>query len=107
MIKVVDGDTVDLVVDLGYTIYSHQRFRLLGIDTPELRSSDVEEREAAKVAKSFVETELQAASAIYVKSNKTGKYGRYLGDITYQKDDVWYNLSKVLLDNGMAEEYAS
>lgn len=95
--RVVDGDSVNLWVDLGFTVWVEQKFRLIGVNTPELNSSDPEERLRAFEAKNYVIEELSRADEILVESHKTEKYGRYLADITYRIDDSWYNLVQGLL----------
>jgi micrococcal nuclease len=78
LIRVVDGDTVDLIIDLGFDTSRHERFRLYGIDAPELRT------EAGKAAKKWLWDALQPLEAIYVQTiqletkAKRDKYGRFL-----------------------------
>jgi len=74
--RVVDGDTVDLWVDLGFRMWSHQRFRLAGLDAPEIRG--IEKAQGARSKKWLLEA-LESANEIEVVSQKTGKYGRWLG----------------------------
>ena len=81
--RVVDGDTVDVDVDLGFgMIYKKQRVRLKGIDTPESRTRDPEEKKAGLYAKSVVEGFLPVGSTQVLKTtkDKAGKFGRTLGD---------------------------
>ena len=75
----VDGDTVDLVVDLGFTVHMRTRFRLLGVDTPEVNRR--ESREAGLAATAFAELCAPPGSTVVVESRKTGKYGRWLGTV--------------------------
>ena len=78
LIRVVDGDTVDLIIDLGFDTSRKERFRLYGIDAPELRT------EAGKAAKTWLREALQPLDAIYVQTiqlstkAKRDKYGRFL-----------------------------
>ena len=78
LIRVVDGDTVDLVIDLGFDTFRHERFRLYGIDAPELNT------EAGKEAKAWLSEALQPLETIYVQTlqhktkAKRDKYGRFL-----------------------------
>lgn len=74
----MDGDTVDLLVDLGFRLTSTQRFRLLDVDCPELRG---EERERGLEAKNFVQGLLPVGAEVVVVSEKTGKWGRWLARI--------------------------
>lgn len=106
--KVVDGDTVDLVVDLGFHVQVRERFRLAGIDTPELRSSDPEERERAKAAKARVLELCPVGSDVIVVAEKTGKFGRWLGVILFTVEDIGLvNLNDLLVDEGHAVVYGS
>ena len=78
LVRVVDGDTVDLVIDLGFDTFRHERFRLYGIDAPEMRT------EAGKAAKAWLWEALQPLDAIYAQTvqletkAKRDKYGRFL-----------------------------
>tara|TARA_A100001201_G_scaffold122487_1_gene106316 strand:+ start:2767 stop:3165 length:399 start_codon:yes stop_codon:yes gene_type:complete len=79
----VDGDTVDIDIDLGFGIWVHnERVRLYGIDTPESRTRDLEEKKAGIYAKQCVETFLPVGSTQTLKTykDKVGKYGRILGE---------------------------
>ena len=83
IIRVVDGDTVDVNIDLGfYTWLWKERIRLKGIDTPESRTRDPEEKKAGLYAKDVVENFLPVGSTQTLKTfkDKSGKYGRTLGD---------------------------
>jgi len=93
----VDGDTVDLRVDLGFTVWIRQRFRLDGIDTPE-RGQPLW-KEATERAKAL----LPEGSAILVKSFKTDKYGRYLGVLTSEALDK--SVNDILVEEGFAKVY--
>ena len=80
--KVVDGDTIYLLVDLGFNVHKREKFRLLGIDTPEIYSGSEEEKARGQEAKQYLIDWLEAAEEdehdLYVYSVKQGKYGRYL-----------------------------
>ena len=81
--RVVDGDTVNIDIDLGFGIWVHnERVRLYGIDTPESRTRDLEEKKAGIYAKQCVETFLPVGSTQTLKTykDKVGKYGRILGE---------------------------
>ena len=81
--KVVDGDTVDCSIDLDFGIWIHnERVRLHGIDTPESRTRDLEEKKCGIYAKQCVETFLPVDSNQVLKTHKdkVGKYGRILGE---------------------------
>tara|TARA_R100001369_G_scaffold39102_2_gene65125 strand:+ start:321 stop:707 length:387 start_codon:yes stop_codon:yes gene_type:complete len=81
IVKVVDGDTIDILIDLGFDLTKKERVRLAGIDTPESRTRDLEEKAMGLEAKDFLERRLTEgmASGLRVKTEKDGKYGRMLG----------------------------
>lgn len=102
VLGVVDGDTLDLSVDLGLKITSEQRVRLAGIDAPEIRSRDKKEKEAGLRAKKFVVKKV-SGKTVLVKTEKKGKFGRYLATIYYGRKEK--NLNKELVEKGLAVEY--
>ena len=82
--KVVDGDTIDVIIDLGFDIMYKSRVRLFGIDTPESRTRDKVEKKYGLMSKKFLQDELKSASKLSIKTYKgeeTGKFGRILGDV--------------------------
>lgn len=80
--RVVDGDTVDVDVDLGFgTWRCSERIRLYGVDTPECRTRDAEEKKAGFLAKRFVEDALHAGKTYKLQTREKGKFGRFLGVI--------------------------
>ena len=82
VIKVVDGDTIDVVIDLGFDISFTSRVRLAGIDTPESRTTDKKEKALGLESKKYLETRIKAAKNIVIKTEKmdsSEKYGRILG----------------------------
>jgi micrococcal nuclease len=99
--RVVDGDTVDLTVDLGFGIYHKIRVRLAGIDTPETRTRDLEEKERGYAATDFLNQLIINAPELTLTTEKAGKYGRYLG-VLWDKN---HSLNQVMLDEGHAEVY--
>lgn len=102
IVKIVDGDTVDLVLDLGFSTFVQQRLRLKGIDTPEMNSSNENERLIANEAKGYVSLWLINQKKLTVKTFKDDKYGRIIAEI-YGDDS--FCLNKILIDNGYAWEY--
>jgi len=102
IVKIVDGDTVDLVLDLGFSTFVQQRLRLKGIDTPELSSTNESERIIANEAKGYVSVWLINQKKLTVKTFKDDKYGRIIAEI-YGDDSLCLN--KILIDNGYAWEY--
>ena len=82
IVRVVDGDTVDVDIDLGFSHWIHnERIRLYGIDTPECRTRDAEEKAAGLLAKKFVEDALHVGGTYTLSTKEKGKFGRYLGVI--------------------------
>ena len=87
--KVVDGDTVDLVLDLGFGLYKKERVRVAGIDSPESRTRDKKEKEYGLAAKAFLKGMLSDCNGLVVRTEKDGKYGRMLGWL--YKEDLCIN----------------
>jgi micrococcal nuclease len=82
IIRVVDGDTVDVDIDLGFNHWIHgERIRLFGVDCPECRSRDKEEKAAGLAAKDFVKRLLHDGGTYTLTTKEKGKFGRYLGVI--------------------------
>ena len=82
IVRVVDGDTVDVDIDLGFSHWIHnERIRLYGVDTPECRTRDDEEKAAGLLAKEFVEDALHVGGTYTLTTREKGKFGRYLGVI--------------------------
>jgi micrococcal nuclease len=102
VLKVIDGDTVDLLFDLGFNVFHKERIRLAGIDTPESNSKDLQERILAEDAKTFLSVWLVNQNQLKIKTTKDDKYGRMLGEI-YGDNNICIN--KLLIDNGYAWEY--
>ncbi len=99
--RVVDGDTVDVTLDLGFDVKLHkQRCRLAGIDTPESRTRDLAEKKLGLAAKKRLE-EL-CVNNFKIKSLGKGKYGRILA-IPYTEDGQ--DICKILIEEGHAVEY--
>ena len=104
MVKVVDGDTVDVDIDLGFGVWMRdQRIRLYGIDTPESRTSDDQEKIYGLAAKDFV-VKWTNAGDLSLKTFKDdrGKFGRILGEIWYGEK---HNVNQLLVDNHHAVRY--
>lgn len=101
--RVIDGDTVDIIIDLGFGLSLKQRVRVIGIDTPELRSKNEAEREAAKKSKDFAEQWFISDNCMTVTTYKDDKYGRILGD--FKRTDKSEAFSEALLSAGHAEIY--
>ena len=100
--KCVDGDTIDVDIDLGFQCWlCYQRVRLYGVDTPESRTRDMVEKKFGKLAHQFVLDFMPVGSRVILKTMKKGKYGRYLGD--FKVGTKW--LCKELLKHHHAVEY--
>lgn len=110
--RVVDGDTMDLQIDLGFHMQAAVRVRLLGVDTPEKNSSDPMERIRAAAAQQFAEAwfvlaaydsgDREVAWPLLVQTTKTGKFGRWLARIVGPDQR---ELGIDLLEAGHAEVY--
>lgn len=113
IVKVVDGDTVDVDIDLGFGIVlSDERVRVAGIDTPESRTRDKEEKKFGLAAKARVKQLLGKTSVLKTQINKNGedmkgKFGRILGDFSIYDSatDSWSMLTKILIREGHAVPY--
>lgn len=99
----VDGDTVDVDIDLGFgLIYSNQRLRLYGIDAWESRTRDLDEKEKGLAATAFVNEMAPVGTKVTIITYKEGKYGRILAEVFLDEDT---NLNKLLTEKGHAERY--
>ena len=95
IVRVVDGDTVDVDIDLGFDTWRcGERIRLYGIDTPECRTRDAEEKAAGFLAKDFVKNCLHVGGTYRLQTKEKGKFGRYLGTI-YLTDESSINAALV------------
>lgn len=106
-IRVIDGDTIEADVDLGFRIRQRQVIRLAGIDAPELRSKDAAERDRARIAKLWlgvmtIGDETRPIHEVVMHSTKLDKYGRSLATIWSRSGDVWENVN-----SWMVEDFAS
>ena len=98
--RVVDGDTIDAHINLGFDITIHKRIRLAGIDTPESRTRDLEEKARGLASKDRL-AELLEGGEFILESKEVGKYGRVLG--TLHVEDL--NVNETLVQEGFAVEY--
>lgn len=107
VLKVVDGDTVDVDIDLGFDVWlRNQRVRLYGIDTPESKTRDLEEKKFGLLAKEFVLQHAPVDSEIILQTHKDdsrGKFGRILGELIVM--DGTLNLNKHMINEHMAVAY--
>ena len=104
VVKVVDGDTLDLEIDLGFSLTKKERCRVAGIDTPECRTRDREEKQYGMAAKVYMAGMLKNATNLRVKTEKDGKYGRLLGWI-YCDELGEKSLNEEMIDSGFAFAY--
>jgi len=104
VIKVVDGDTVDVLIDLGFKTFVKKRVRVYGINTPETRTRDLKEKKLGLEAKARVEDLLaEKKGEIVLKSHGVGKFGRVLGVIYFSDSET--DLGSILISEGHAKEY--
>jgi micrococcal nuclease len=104
--KVVDGDTIDVDIDLGFSVSFFSRVRLAGIDTPESRTTDAKEKVLGLEVKEKLKKELSAAKDVVIKTEKpdsSEKYGRILGWVFLDGSDV--SLNQKLINEGYAWTY--
>ena len=102
IVKVIDGDTADVDIDLGFGVWlKKQRIRFYGVDTPESRTSDKEEKVYGLMAKEFVLSHLPIGSTQVLRTRKDGKgkYGRILGEFLYE-----YEYDGVMIKSTVNEE---
>jgi micrococcal nuclease len=105
VLRVVDGDTVDVMLELGFNVSLKERVRLYGINAPESRTRDKSEKVKGLAAKDFVVewTEDRADDIVIVtRIDKRGKYGRVLGTIMTESGE---NLNELMIKEGHAVEY--
>ena len=106
VIKVVDGDTIDVDIDLGFSISYSQRLRLAGIDTPESRTTDKLEKTLGLESKEYLKYKFKDAKKIVVKTEKpdsSEKYGRILGWIYLDGNDK--SINEQMIEDGYAWSY--
>ena len=99
--RVVDGDTVDVIIDLGFDLKKKERVRLAGIDTPESRTRDLEEKAMGLEAKDHLTGMLEGADRLIVRTEKDGKYGRMLGWF-YKNEESKYSINQTMIEQGYA-----
>ena len=109
--RVVDGDTVDVDIDLGFDMWIHnERVRLFGIDTPESRTRDLEEKKAGLFAKDVVLHYLPEGSKQVLRTHKdkVGKYGRVLGEFVIYDSlaDRQTTINQFMIDHKIGVEYS-
>ncbi len=108
--KVLDGDTIDVTIDLGFDLYKKERVRIAGVDTPEKRTRDLEEKELGIDATNWLKEKLDGAIAgdddLVIRTELVGgvgKYGRLLGWLYIGDADS--SLNEQMIDEGYAWSY--
>tara|TARA_R100000781_G_scaffold26247_1_gene19353 strand:- start:527 stop:910 length:384 start_codon:yes stop_codon:yes gene_type:complete len=103
--RVVDGDTCDAMIDLGFDVWIKRRIRFVGVDTWESRTRNLEEKKKGLEAKAYTKKMLESSDEgkFTLKSHGTGKYGRVLGEIFLKDEES--SLNDLLKINGHAYEY--
>ncbi len=104
--NVVDGDTIDVIIDLGFDILFSSRVRLAGIDTPESRTTDKAEKALGVEAKEYLKKQLKDAKTIVIrteKMNSSEKYGRILGWVYVNGESE--SLNNKMINDGYAWGY--
>ena len=108
--KVVDGDTIDVTIDLGFDLYKKERVRIAGVDTPEKRTRDLEEKALGLDATAWMKDKLtetiKGDEELIIRTELkggTGKYGRLLGWVYVGEDDI--SLNEKMITEGYAWAY--
>tara|TARA_B100000073_G_scaffold231847_1_gene193688 strand:+ start:451 stop:915 length:465 start_codon:yes stop_codon:yes gene_type:complete len=111
ILKVIDGDTVDVDIDLGFGVtLTDERVRIMGIDTPESRTRDKVEKVFGKAAKKALQDMLGKTSILKTQINRDGedmkgKFGRILGDFVIDRNGESISVVKALVEDGHAVDY--
>jgi len=105
VVRVVDGDTADAMIDLGFDTWVKKRIRFYGVDTWESRTRNLEEKKKGLAAKAYVKDILENSDEgkFLLKSHGVGKYGRVLGELFVKGNDT--SVNELLKENGHASEY--
>jgi micrococcal nuclease len=106
VLAVIDGDTIDVDIDLGFNVSYTQRVRLAGIDTPESRTKDLKEKALGLEVKEFLKKQLKDALSVTIKTEKpdsSEKYGRILGWLYVNENDK--SLNELMIEQGYAWTY--
>jgi len=103
--RVVDGDTIDVDIDLGFgMVYKNQRVRMMAIDTPESRTRDLEEKFYGKESKYFLQDLIQSVEdEVTLISHEKGKFGRILGEIFIEGEEK--SVNQLMIDHHHAVPY--
>ena len=104
LVRVLDGDTIDCYIDLGFDLKIKKRIRYMGIDTWESRTRDLAEKEKGLAAKAR-NKELLEAGTFKIVSHGTGKFGRVLGAVFVETENGLESVNQILINEGHAYEY--
>jgi micrococcal nuclease len=102
--RVVDGDTIDVILDLGFSVSYSSRVRLYGIDTPESRTRNKDEKARGKLASAFLSKAIELADQVVIRTelkDSRGKFGRVLGTVVCDGEDI----NQGMVDSGFAVKY--
>jgi len=108
VVKIVDGDTVDVDIDLGFGVWlKKERIRMFGIDTPESRTRDLDEKKYGLMAKDYITRLLDDEGGIVLKTHKDaeGKYGRILGELWRTTDFADKSINDYMIEKHHAVAY--
>ena len=108
VVRVIDGDTVDVDIDLGFGVWmKKQRIRMYGIDTPESRTRDLEEKKYGLAAKEFLTGMLDDEAGIILKTHKDkeGKFGRILGELWRTTNYADKSINEYMIEKHHAVRY--
>ena len=105
LVRVVDGDTADAMIDLGFNVWVKNRIRFMGVDAWESRTRNLEEKKKGLAAKAYVKDLLENSDdgKFSIISHGVGKYGRVLGELFVKGHDT--SVNELLKENGHAYEY--
>ena len=106
IVRVVDGDTVDVDIDLGFGVWlKKQRVRLYGIDTPESRTRDLNEKKYGLMAKEYLKERISNGAILKTRLDGKGKYGRILGEFIVLDNEVRVNVNQEMIDKHYGVAY--
>ena len=108
LLRVVDGDTADVMIDLGFDTWVKARLRFKGVDTWEKRTRNLEEKKKGLAASEFTKEYMEMNNGKFaIQSFGKGKYGRILAEVLINIDGEETSLNKLLIENGHATSYDS
>ncbi len=109
VVRVIDGDSLWLRVDVGFRMTYTDNFRLARINTPEIRTKDAAIKEKAYEAKARLEELAPQGAEVLIQTDKSGKYGRWIAELTvsHPTTGTQINVNNLLLEEGLATPYIS